>query len=269
MSKVSKSNPKFNSKKVLNLIWDNKKQSGLIVLIDLLFYALFFMMSPKLFSYISPTKELFSTLSFIGMSWLIVLVILLFFLFTYFSLTLIYSFCKYLVLKQFESMTVKKKLGFSSLLKFYQSNLILPAAVLLVMSLLLPVLRDVPDINVLGVFWLLFLSILFLFLYSILNARHSLFGAGKKHSFSAGIDELSAFKKYKSLIIADLLLTGAFFLLFGIIGYAIQYLVKSFKVGANIYNIYEPAFAIFFGLFIYSIFFFNRAYFYHAAREKI
>lgn len=268
MSKVSKSNPKFNSKKVLSLIWNNKKRSALIILADLLFYLVFFMISPMLLSYVSPNKELFSTLSFIGMSWLIVLVVFIFFLFTYFSLVLVYSFCKYLVLGQLEAMVSGKSMGFSSLLKFYQSNMLLPAAILLVLSLLLPVLRDVPNINILGAFWLLFLSILFLFLYFMLNARHSLFCADKKYSFSAIINELSTFKKYKSLAMADIISSASFFLVFGLIGYSIQYAVKTFKIGANIYDIYNPAFTLFFGIFLYSIFFFNRAYFYYATREK-
>jgi hypothetical protein len=243
-------------KDILKNICKEKKKSGMIFLFDMGF-VLASVIFLKFFSL--PLKEFIGKLDlFLGTIFVVILLLAFFF-----GNLLIYSFFKYLVLFRIKSLKKRGKFDFSRFGKFYVSNIIILPVFFLSAILFMTALASPNP------FGLVVGGLLFFPSYFLLNVRHSLFIYEKNYSFFRSVEEIIKFKKYAKVILFDLIVIIIYAAVFYIFGSIVNSLIKSYKIEAGFYDIYEIIFKVVTFALFYGILFFNRIYFYFIqANEK-
>ncbi len=252
----------MKAKDALNKILNNNKNSSLIMLTDVFFVASLFLIA-YLFNFIIPKESTIQSLFSNGMG-VLALFITLSLVTIYIGLIIaLYSFAKYVIFFELNNMTKKTKFDFVEFKRFTKTN----ANIFFVIILLLIIV--IIFANIFSPVFGGFLGIFFLIcLYFYTNIRQSLFFAGKKYKISQVFAEIGKFKKYRGLFLSNLILIAAWALLFYTTGSILLYYINSFKLVATAYEPYHTASTWITGAFFYTLFFYNRTYFYFAAKER-
>ncbi|MBI1936480.1 hypothetical protein HYS31_08690 [Candidatus Woesearchaeota archaeon] len=249
--------------KSLKLAKSRPGNLGLMVLFDAAFFLSFFYLLPYLAGYFGeaflvPFRLISSQLQYLTAYFLFSAIYYLLMIFTY-------SFFKYVVLDAVRGLFQKSEFSFKGLARFYALNLILVLPIYLAFSLLLANVQ--PQYRP-AVFIIAGLP-LFLLLYTLINLSHSYYyssGSIKRAlevSFRTGL----GFKKYKSAILAIIMVPIGIFALFYAIWALVGFATSSNSgIYLNAYSYYRQISILFTYAAFYFVILVNRISFYRIAR---
>ncbi|MBI2559173.1 hypothetical protein HYW20_07675 [Candidatus Woesearchaeota archaeon] len=251
--------------KSFSLLKSNPSKAGLMVLFDILFFAIIFYILPISNAYISHnfiTPDKFASSS-------ILIVFIVFSLIYYLAILFVYSFFKYCVLGFIRSLFDKTDFSFKRLGQFYSLNIIITGIFFAAMLLLSFILANAREIYRPFVFAVLAIPYM-LFLYVMLNASHSSFYSGLsiKESVREGFKTtFTRVEVYKRIILIMILTALILLLLFLGSGYLIRLASKNYTLYLGIYTYFKQASIIIFDLAVYMFILINRVSFYSMSKD--
>ena len=202
-----KSKKEFLFIQSFKLAKSNPGKVSLMVLFDISFLVSFFYVFPTLTRYfvqnlvISQTTESIALLAVLGLVY-------------YLLILFAYSFFKYCVLDFIKSLFERTEFSFDRLGQFYALNIILLLPVFMVFSAVLSSIKEIYQPYV----FIVLGSVIFLILYILVNAAHSLFYDGAslklslKKSFSITFTKMKVYREIILMIILGALILWLLFL---------------------------------------------------------